>query len=60
MHVFIFFFLKWGLIGYSLGIVRWDFTWRDHPRNLRRISWSGPVNITRVKDIIIIIVISNA
>ena len=23
-------FLKWGSIGYSLGIVQWDFTRQDH------------------------------
>ena len=27
-------FLKWGSIGYSLGIVQWDFTRRDHRRIL--------------------------
>ena len=43
MHVFTFFFLKWDSIGYSLGIVRWDFTRRDHPGNLGRISGSGHV-----------------
>ena len=26
-------FLKWGSIRYSLGIVQWDFTRRDHPGN---------------------------
>ena len=26
-----------------LGIVQWDFTRRDHPRNPRRVSGSGPV-----------------
>ena len=37
------FFLKWGSIGYSLWIVQWDFIRRDHPRNPRRVSGSGPV-----------------
>ena len=32
MHVLIF-FLKWGSTGYSLGIVQWNFTRRDHPGN---------------------------
>ena len=36
-------FLKWGSIGYSLGIVQWDFTRRDYPRNPGRVSGSGPV-----------------
>ena len=36
-------FLMWGSIGYSLGIVWWDFTRRDHPGNLGRVSGSGPV-----------------
>ena len=36
-------FLMWGSIGYSLGIVRWDFTRWDHPGNLGRVSGSGPV-----------------
>ena len=26
-------FLKWGYIGYYLGIVQWDFTRRDQPGN---------------------------
>ena len=36
-------FLKWGSIGYPLGIVQWDFTRRDHPGNPGRVSGSGPV-----------------
>ena len=36
-------FLKWGSIGYSLGIVQWDFTRWDHPGNPGRVSGSGPV-----------------
>ena len=36
-------FLKWGSIGYSLGIVQWDFTRLDHPGNPGRVSESGPV-----------------
>ena len=36
-------FLKWGSIRYSLGIVQWDFTRRDHPGNPGRVSGSGPV-----------------
>ena len=36
-------FFKWGSIGYSLGIVQWDFTRRDHPGNPERVSGSGPV-----------------
>ena len=42
MHVFTS-FLKWGSIGYSLGIVQWDFTRRDHSGNPRRVSKSGLV-----------------
>ena len=38
-------FLKWGSIGYSLGIVQWDFTRRDHPGNPGRVFGSGPVMI---------------
>ena len=36
-------FLKWGSIGYSLGIVQWDFTRRYHPGNPGRVSGSDPV-----------------
>ena len=36
-------FLKWSSIGYSLGIVQWDFTRRDNPENSGRVSGSGPV-----------------
>ena len=36
--------LKWGSNGYSLGIVQWDFTRRDHPRNPGRVSGSSLVN----------------
>ena len=28
---------------YSLWFVQWDFTRRDHPGNLERVSESGPV-----------------
>ena len=35
--------LKWSSIVSSLGIVQWDFTRRDHPGNLGRVSGSGPV-----------------
>ena len=35
--------LKWGSIGYSLGIVQWDFTRQDHPGNPGRVSGSGLV-----------------
>ena len=38
-------FLKWGSIGYSLGIVQWDFTRQDHPGNPGRVSGSGLVNL---------------
>ena len=38
-------FFKWGSIGYSLGIVQWDFTRRDHLGNPGRVSGSGLVNI---------------
>ena len=38
-------FLKWGSIGYSLGIVQWDFTRRDHPGNPGRVSGSGLVKV---------------
>ena len=44
MHVFTF-FLKVGSIGYSLGIVQWDFTRRDHPGNPGRVSGSGLVRL---------------
>ena len=36
-------FLKWGSIGYSLGIVQWDFTRQDHPGHSGKVSGSGPV-----------------
>ena len=36
MHVFTS-FLKWGSIGYSLGIIQWDFTRRDYPGNPGRV-----------------------
>ena len=42
MHTFTF-FLKWGSIGYSPGVVYWDFIRRDHPGNLGRVSGSGLV-----------------
>ena len=42
-------FLKWGSIGYSLGIVQWDFTKRDHLGNPGRVSGSGPVSLHLVK-----------
>ena len=38
-------FLKWGSIGYSLGIVQWDFIRRDHPGNPERVSGSGLVTV---------------
>ena len=38
-----FFFLKWGSIGCSPGIVQWDFTRRDHPGNPGRVFGSGLV-----------------
>ena len=41
-------FLKWGSIGYSLGIVQWDFTRWDHPGNPGRVSRSGPVSMVPV------------
>ena len=41
-------FLKWGSIGYSPGIVQWDFTRRDHPGNPGRVSGSGPVTINHI------------
>ena len=44
MHVFTS-FLKWGSIGYSLGIVQWDFTRRNNPGNPGRVSGSGPVSL---------------
>ena len=46
MHVLLS-FLKWGSIGYSLGIVQWDFTRRDHLGNPGRVSGSGPVILHR-------------
>ena len=30
---------------HSLWFVQWDFTRRDHPGNLGRVSGSGPVNL---------------
>ena len=42
-------FLNWGSIGYSLGIVQWDFTRRDHPGNAERVSGSGPVSYSPPK-----------
>ena len=47
MHVLLS-FLKWGSIDYSLGIVQWDFTRRDHPRNPRRVFGSGPVTLAQM------------
>ena len=44
MHVLLL-FLKWGSIGYSLGIVQWDFTRRDHPGNPGKVSGSGLVTV---------------
>ena len=44
-------FLKWGSIGYSLGVVQWDFTRRDHPGNPGRVSGSGPVIRPTVIDV---------
>ena len=38
-------FLKRGSIGYSLEIVQWDFTRRDHPGNPGRVSGSGSVSL---------------
>ena len=38
-------FLKWGSIRYSLRIVQWDFTRRDHLGNPGRVSRSGPVSL---------------
>ena len=38
-------FLKWGSIGYSLGIVQWDFTRRDNPGDPGRVSGLGPVSL---------------
>ena len=35
--------LKWGSIGYCLGIVQWDFIRQDHSGNPGRVSGSGPV-----------------
>ena len=35
--------LRWGPTVSSLGIIQWDFTRRDHPRNMGRVSGSGPV-----------------
>ena len=42
-------FLMWGSIGYSLGIVQWDFTRQDHLGNPGRVSGSGPV-ISGLRD----------
>ena len=38
-------FLKWGSIAYSLEIVQWDFTRRDHPGNPGRVSGSVLVSL---------------
>ena len=35
--------LKWGPTVSSLGIIQWNITRRDHPRNMGRVSGSGPV-----------------
>ena len=35
--------LKWSSTISSLGIVQWDFTRWDHPRNPGRVFGSGPV-----------------
>ena len=40
------FLLKWGSIGWSLGIVQWDFTRRDHPGNPGRVFGLGLVTGT--------------
>ena len=45
MHVFTS-LLKWSSTVSSLGIVQWDFTRRDHPGDLGRVSGSGPVIFT--------------
>ena len=37
--------LKWGSVGYSLGIVQWDFIRRDHPGNPGRVFGSGLVSL---------------
>ena len=39
----VYFSFRWGPFVHSLGIVQLNFTRRDHPENLRRVSGSGPI-----------------
>ena len=41
----VYFSFRWGPFVHSLGIVQWNSTRRDHPRNLGRVSGSGPVSL---------------
>ena len=41
----VYFFLRWRSIVYSLWFVQWDFTRRNHPGNLGRVSGSGLVSL---------------
>ena len=41
----VYFFLRWGSIVHFPMVVQWDFTRRDHPGNLGRVSGSGPVSL---------------
>ena len=41
----VYFSLRWGPFVHSLGIVQWNFTRRDHPGNLGRVSGSGLVTM---------------
>ena len=40
----VYFSFRWGPFVHSLGIVQWNFSRRDHPRNPGRVSGSGLVN----------------
>ena len=37
---------RWGPFVYSIGIVQWNFTRRDHPGNPGRVSESGSIKKT--------------
>ena len=41
--------LKWSSTISSLGIVKWDFTRRDHPGNPGRVFGSGPVRMASLE-----------
>ena len=41
----VYFSFRWGPFAHSLGIVQWNSTRRDHPRNPGRVSGSGLVSL---------------